>query len=120
LPIEEWEEWPDWLILKKYSGIQKVKCEEINSLSDTVSQIAAMVNIYLMAQSKEKSQSQPPKPSDFLPFRFKENKKYFLDQETAQILLEAMKAGQVPVFATQIIVDCGLYDEIIQLVGEKS
>ena len=79
-----------------------------------------MVNIYLMSQSKEKSQSRPPTPSDFLPFRFKENKKYFLDQETAQILLEAMKAGQVPVFATQIIVDCGLYDEIIQLIGEKS
>ena len=118
--MDEWEEWPDWLILKKYSGINKVKCEEINSLSDTVSQIAAMVNIYLMAQSEEKSRSQPPKPSDFLPFRFKENKKYFLNQETAQILLEAMKAGQVPVFATQIIVDCGLYDEIIQLIGEKS
>ena len=50
----------------------------------------------------------------------KENKKYFLDQETAQILLEAMRSSQVPVFATQIIVDCGLYDEIIQLVGEKS
>jgi len=120
LSIEEWEDWPDWLILKKYSGIQKVKCEEINSLSATVSQIAAMVHAYLIAQSKEGSKSQSLNPSDFLPYQFKENKKYFLDQETAQILLEAMQAGQVPVFATQIIVDCGLYDEIIQLIGEKS
>lgn len=79
-----------------------------------------MVHAYLIAQSKEGSKSQNLNPSDFLPFRFKENKKYFLDQETAQILLEAMKSGQVPVFATQIIVDCGLYDEIIQLIGEKS
>lgn len=79
-----------------------------------------MVHAYLIAQSKEGSKSQSLSPSDFLPYRFKENKKYFMDQETAQILLEAMKVGQVPVFATQIIVDCGLYDEIIQLIGEKS
>lgn len=79
-----------------------------------------MVHAYLIAQSKEGSKSQNLNPSDFLPYQFKENKKYFLDQETAQILLEAMKSGQVPVFATQIIVDCGLYDEIIQLIGEKS
>lgn len=79
-----------------------------------------MVHAYLIAQSKEGSRSQSLNPSDFLPYQFKENKKYFLDRETAQILLEAMKAGQVPVFATQIIVDCGLYDEINQLVGEKS
>lgn len=79
-----------------------------------------MVHAYLIAQSKEGSKSQSLNPSDFLPYQFKENKKYFLDQETAQILLEAMQFGQVPVFATQIIVDCGLYDEIIQLVGEKS
>lgn len=79
-----------------------------------------MVHAYLIAQSKEGPKSQSLNPSDFLPYQFKENNKYFLDQETAQILLEAMKSGQVPVFATQIIVDCGLYDEIIQLIGEKS
>ncbi|BBG58001.1 hypothetical protein [uncultured phage] len=79
-----------------------------------------MVHAYLIAQSKEGSKSQNLNPSDFLPYQFKENKKYFLDRETAQILLEAMKVGRVPVFATQIIVDCGLYDEIIQLIGEKS
>lgn len=119
MPEDEWYEWPDWLILKKYSGVQRVKAEETNLLSGTVSQIAAMIHAYMAAQAEKGSKVQSLKPGDFLPFQISEEKKHFFDPETAKILLEAMKNGQVPVFATQIIVDCGLYDEIIQLGEQK-
>jgi hypothetical protein len=118
LPAEEWHEWPDWMILKKWSGVQRIKAEEINSLSGTVSQIAAMVHSYMKAQAKDSGKISDLTPGDFLPYRLEKEKETFFDPETAEILVEALKAGEVPVYALQIIVDCGLYDELIQL-GDK-
>ena len=106
------------MILKKWSGVQRNKAEEINSLSGTVSQIAAMVHSYMKAQAKDSGKISDLTPGDFLPYRLEKEKETFFDPETAEILVEALKAGEVPVYALQIIVDCRLYDELIQL-GDK-
>jgi hypothetical protein len=92
LPLDLWQEAPDHVILKTWIGVKKVKQNEVNALSISAANLAALAFNYMRDPNKGSSCS----PADFLPFEVEKKYQRIVTEKTAKIFIEVMNSGLIP------------------------
>lgn len=91
MPLDNFYQMPDWLVLRHWIGVKKAHQRQINSQSLATAQVASMVYNYL--RDNEKSESLTAK--DFLPFNL-DNTSIKVSLETAKIFVRLAETGKIP------------------------
>lgn len=103
------------MIYKTWVGVKQAKQEEINTASYTTAQLASLFYSYIQAKAENSEARDSISFKDFLPFEIKAKQGDVISEQTAIIVMNAMKAGQMPCRVQQAILDVPeLYETICQ------
>ena len=91
LPLNIWENAPDFVIFKTWLGVKKSKERDINDMSWVNAQVASMVFNYI----RDPKNSSSAKPSDFLRFEVEKKYEKSLSVETAKIFISCRENGWI-------------------------
>ncbi len=113
MPVENFYNYPDYLIVKLWSGVRESKNRQVNTDSYTTAQLSALFYNYILAKSSEDTPTETMNFKDFLPFEIKAKHEDAISVETAKIIMEAIKAGLMPGRIQKAIIDVpDLYETI--------
>lgn len=119
LSLEDFYNYPDWLILEVWLGTKRAQQEQINNTNYAASNLAAMFHAYLGSKTEHPEQWQSLSHQDFLPYESTHLQADLISQQTAKIVVKAIKDGVMPARIQRALIDCPALHDAIWKLGKQ-